>query len=337
MNVTTSLRPVKTWTPTDNELKLIRSVICNGKVKPSTEELGWFLNVASTSGLNPIKKQIFLLISEGRNGDRKVSVYIPFAGYMMFARESGTFDGFGELEIWTADGERGLVLPKGKSLHAVSVNAYAKDQARPAPARVHWSEFGEPNIKYYQDRQTGEQKMVQNTWATMPIHMLMKVAKSHALRDLYPDRLSHLPVEDEISEDTRARYTVSIDDNVTKLAPPSPPSKPAPLSENEAPVDDTPSEERDPVQAELQKAKDDFESLALEFAGDAGDIKWGAVRRVLSEVQFPGGGEWPWKQKYPRYESWDKAAFATASAHLNFVITEDAVDPSASLEEQLVG
>lgn len=313
------------WQPSKNEIAIITNSICPGAGR---DELAWFLNVCTNSGLNPIKGQIYMLVTDSQKWGRKVNVYTSLSGYLLIARESGTFDGFSGPWVYDEEGNEYKVLPKGKQVHAVRVQAHVRGVAYPFEATVLWSEFGERNCKYYEDRKTGE-RVPSNNWSKMPVHMLTKVAKSHALRQAYPDRLS-VPVQEELgmSDEEISKYTVKVGDSPSQAATPPPPPRPTtPPAQHEAPVDETPSSEQDPEQEELHRLKADVESLAAEYASDAGATDWEAVKGLLGE-------DFPWAKKYPKWEKWDKGLFQLALRYLNEAIVEDAQYTSPAPNER---
>lgn len=314
------------WEPTKNEVDIIRKSICQSA---TVDELAWFLNVCKNSGLNPIKGQVYMLVTESKKWGRKVNMYTSLAGYLLIARESGTFDGFSGPWVYDEDGNEYRVLPKGKQLHAVRIEAHIRGMKYPIEATVLWDEFGKPNCKYYTDRDTGEQ-VPSNNWSKMPVHMLTKVAMSHALRRAYPDRLS-IPVEEElgISTEEVQRYTVSVSQDQND-EPPAPPKPAVSVMENGVTVDETPSSEQDPEQEELHRMRDEVESLAAEFASDAGATDWEAVKSLL-------GDDFPWARKYPKWEQWDKGVFQVALRMLNDAIVQDAqyTDEQRLLEDEV--
>lgn len=192
------------FTPEDREI--INNAICPDA---SPAELNYFLSVAGALGMNPLTREIHLLITESTykgKTTRKVNVHAGIDGLRKRAMGSGRIRGIQGPEWADSAGKWHDVLPVQAELTAARVRVHLDGWDFPIQVVVHWDEYGTMNAKYYDD---GNPK---NNWAKMPRHMLGKVALSHALRSACPDLLAGVYSTDEIGAEEIGGFSVAVTD-----------------------------------------------------------------------------------------------------------------------------
>lgn len=180
------------WNPNEKEVAIVRNSICVGA---NTTQLAYFLNVAKTSALNPIKKQICMLITKKKvNGQYQevVHAYTTLDGYRVIAHRSGRLDGIYGLQWGDENGHWYDNLPADAGVpFAARAHVAVKGCSHPFVIPIYWEEFGKDAAA----------KGEWSTWAKMPRHMLMKTAQIHALRLAFPDDIQGLETEEELTAD----------------------------------------------------------------------------------------------------------------------------------------
>ncbi len=147
-----------------SQIDLIRKMTANDA---TDDEFKVFLYVAYTSGLDPLKKQIWCW---KQNGDLIIMTSIH--GKSSKAFESGQFDGYETQEILDKDGK----------LYAYEAIGWRKDMGHPMKARAYLAEYQ----KYKRDGTLTEM------WNNRPRLMLEKCAISLLLSRMFPDKLGGL-------------------------------------------------------------------------------------------------------------------------------------------------
>lgn len=148
----------------DEQKKLIKATVA----KDATDaELGWFFQVCSARNLNPFTKQIWFI---KRGGVPTIQTSID--GLRAIANRTGKLQGI----------KRGTKRIDGQ-LYAWA-EIYRKDWAYPAYEEVSLKEYGAGSP----------------IWNKMPETMLKKCAESAALRMAFPEDLSGLYSDDEMSQ-----------------------------------------------------------------------------------------------------------------------------------------
>lgn len=139
------------------------------------QELTFFLQVCKTFGLNPLKREVYLV----KYGEEKASILVGYEVYLKRAERSSKWGG---MEV----GTEGSI--KEGNLKAV-VKIYRKDWAQPL---IHEADYNE----YVQTKKDGTPNRF---WATKPKTMIKKVAISQAFRFAFPDEFDGMPyTSDEV-------------------------------------------------------------------------------------------------------------------------------------------
>lgn len=171
-------------------LKTIRDTVASGA---TNEEFQMFVETCKSTGLNPIKKEVWFIKAGGR-----VQIMTGVNGYRAFANSHPEYDG-SEEQLLTND--------KGAVIGAIC-KVYRKDRRFPAVATALISEFGKASP----------------IWKQMPSIMIAKCAESLAIRKAFPTELNgtytveempqtyDMPLQlEESQQPTPTRETVLVD------------------------------------------------------------------------------------------------------------------------------
>jgi phage recombination protein Bet len=178
-----------------------RELVRNTVAQNATDsELDMFLAYASSTGLNPFKKELWFIKTKDyrkNNGDvvpGKVQMMTSNSGFWQIANSHPQFDGCDEPEFGP---DLVIKLPQNKQglddvtvPQWVKVKAYRKDRGRPQVATAYWQEYAQDLVNSYS-------KQCSN-WCKMPRVMLTKCAESMALRKLFPQELGDLYTVEEM-------------------------------------------------------------------------------------------------------------------------------------------
>lgn len=150
-----------------------------------------FIHTCNKLGLDPFTKEVHLVAYRNyKTGEYQFSTIVGIHGLEKKAASSGMFAGVDVPKFnMTASGQwmsMAEVAASKKLPISCSVTVYKLMGGTRVPftAEVLWSEYGNeknPN------------------WSSRPMHMLTKVAKSHALRMAFPNETHGLHVEEEMS------------------------------------------------------------------------------------------------------------------------------------------
>lgn len=175
---------------------LMKNTIAQGASDP---ELDMFIEICKATGLNPFKREIWFIKTQGYTDKRgkqhegRVQIMTGINGFYEIANGYPEFDGierdYGpDLAVDVVDAN-GNLLKKIKAPEWVETRAYRKDRTRPTVSRVKW-------VEYAQDLASAYGKL--SNWAQKPTVMLEKCADATALRKAFPQKLNGLYVEEEI-------------------------------------------------------------------------------------------------------------------------------------------
>lgn len=171
-------------------------------------EFAYFLEVCRASKLNPFKREIWFIKTRGytnRRGETvppRVQVMTGINGFLAIANSHPAYDGM----------EHGITRDENGALVSAWCKVYRKDRKYPGYAEVYLKEFKGSGL-----------------WDKMETALLLKCAKSHALRESFSQELGGLLIEEEmkdaappkISFEDAARLTASKeplkDEEVTAL------------------------------------------------------------------------------------------------------------------------
>ena len=147
-------------------IKLIKALA----PRATEEEFYTFLHLCKQTGLDPIKKEVWF-IKEGA----RCQIMTGINGYLSIANSHPNYDGM-EVEVEHS--------PDGKPVKAIA-KAYRKDRKYPALGIAYLAEYASNSP----------------LWRTKPTVMLLKVAKSIALREAFPQELNGLYTAEEMPEE----------------------------------------------------------------------------------------------------------------------------------------
>lgn len=254
-----------------DQVEIIRNTICPG-IKDN--ELSYCLEVAGRLGANPILKEVHFIFQNVQGG-RKVMVQLGIDFYRRRAMETGRLLGK-KIQVCDGDGNWYDVLPANAKLYAARCQLFVKGMDLPIERIAYWREFGEPNAN-------------NPIWRTKSIHMLTKVAESHAIRDMCAGQLGGTVTEDEVDAGDTVEVTQS-------KSPPAPrQSLPAPASAQAKPAQTEPAG-KTPDQAK----RDVLTAYIRDFVKrlDGNDAE--NTRKTVSRMSKPG----PFSRKWPDFKEW---------------------------------
>lgn len=139
-------------------------------------DLALFATVARRMNLDPFSKQVYAVFRGGR-----MVIQTGIDGYRAIAFRTGALDAIGEPEFGPVE--------KGHPTFA-KVAVYRKGSAHPTVGVAYWDEYC----------QTGRDGAPMGLWSKMPRTMLAKCAESQALRKAFPEALSGLYTDEEMSQ-----------------------------------------------------------------------------------------------------------------------------------------
>lgn len=168
----------------EKDIELIKNQIIP---EGSQEDLEMLLYQAKRTGLNPITRQIygiFRSVRQGNNWIKKMTVQTSIDGFRVIAERTGDYGGQSE-PFFEVDKDGKLICCK------MTVFRFRGDTRYPAATAVaYWEEYCQ------KDKDGNLARM----WKDMPRTMLSKVAEALALRKAYPQDLSGLYTNDEMSQ-----------------------------------------------------------------------------------------------------------------------------------------
>lgn len=149
--------------------------------KFNEEEKNQFIDICAAFGLNPIKKEVYGVLYNGKNG-RKFNLIIGYESYIKRAERSGRLDG------WNVE-----VIGNRPNMKAV-LTIYRKDFKQPFKHEVYLEEYD-----------TGR-----DLWANKPRTMLKKVAIAQGFRMCFSEELGGMPYTSEELGDLAAAQPVDL-------------------------------------------------------------------------------------------------------------------------------
>lgn len=150
-------------------------------------EFSMFLELCKATKLNPFKREIWAIktksytSSAGKQIEGQLQLMTGFNGYLAIANAHPEYDGM----------ECDVVRNDGGTIDYAEARVFRKDRKRPSTVRVFFKEFYKAG---YRDKPS--------TWDKMPVVMIQKVAKSHALREAFPQELGGLYTQEEMGEES---------------------------------------------------------------------------------------------------------------------------------------
>lgn len=154
-----------------------------GVEKVNESDLAVFFHQCVRTGLDPFARQVYLVGRwDGRSQSTKYTIQTGIDGYRLIAERTGAYAGSDE--SWV-EGPNGLPASA-----TVTVYKAVADVVRGFTATAHWSEYC----------QTAKDGRPMGLWAKMPHRMLAKCAEALALRKAFPQDLSGVYTDEEMSQ-----------------------------------------------------------------------------------------------------------------------------------------
>ena len=150
-----------------------------GLSRASQGDLQVFLHTCQRTGLDPFARQIYMIERGGR-----YTIQSSIDGLRIVAQRSGNYGGQTPVQWCGANGEWVDVWLSSTPPSAARVGVYYKDSAHPTYAVAKWDSYAG----------TGP------IWKKMPDLMLAKCAEALALRKAFPQDLSGIYTNDEMSQ-----------------------------------------------------------------------------------------------------------------------------------------
>ena len=146
----------------------------------SNGDLAVFFHQAQKTGLDPFARQIYMIERAGRYG-----IQTSIDGLRIVAQRSGEYAGQAGPYWCGEDGVWKDVWINKTPPYAAKVGVYRKGFSEPLYAVARWDSYAVPNSPI---------------WRKMPDVMLAKCAESLALRKAFPNDLSGLYTDEEMSQ-----------------------------------------------------------------------------------------------------------------------------------------
>ena len=174
------------------------------------QEIALFLNQCAMFGLNPFKREIYLI----KYSPKDPATFV--VGYEVYLKRAERTKNWAGLESGTEDGKDGLPVKAWAKV-------YRKDWERPLYHEVFFNEYVGMKDEWKDNQKTGK-KVPTKFWADKPKTMLKKVAIEQAFRMAFPDEFAGMPygVEEMPVEHEKlpvAAVTVPADYEASKRVP----------------------------------------------------------------------------------------------------------------------
>jgi phage recombination protein Bet len=209
---------------TDSQVQLIKATVAKGC---TDDELSLFCYQANRLGFDPLSKQIYAVKMGG-----SMTIQVSIDGYRLIAERTGKYAG--QIGPFWCDqnGQWVDVWLKREPPAAAKVGVIRSDFKEPLWGIATLTSFGKGS----------------NLWKTMPDIMLAKCAESNALRKAFPNELSGVYTEDEMSNKEEPAEPV-----VAVLEPSKAAGKPALKDYKTAPRKYNPQTDKARAESELIK------------------------------------------------------------------------------------
>lgn len=168
----------------NTRLAVLKNTVAKGL---NDHEFAMFLELCKATKLNPFKREIWAIKSKDYTNKRgelvagQLQLMTGFNGYLAIANAHPEYDGM----------ECDVIRKEGGGIDYAEARVFRKDRKRPSTVRVYFSEFYKPGFN-------GKE----SNWDKMPAVMIQKVAKSHALREAFPQELGGMYTQEEMGEES---------------------------------------------------------------------------------------------------------------------------------------
>lgn len=194
--------PIRPRDYTGEQLALIRRTVAKDT---TPDEFSMFMEVCRRVGLDPFRRQIYCLVYNAKNKDkRSVSFITGIDGFRACAARNGDYtpDPVAPRIVIDESAKDPDTNPLGiVSATVAPLKMDDNGKWHPIEATVYWEEFAplkerwennQPTGKFYLDRKT--------QWPRMPRIMLAKCAEAQALRKGWPEDLSGVYAPEEMDQ-----------------------------------------------------------------------------------------------------------------------------------------
>ena len=185
--------------------KVLWQMVANGTTEP---EFHAFIQFCQSTGLNPVKKEIWCIVT-GSGQWRRVQTMVGVNGFYTIANNHPNFEGveikYGPDMDIGGSGNKKIIVPTW-----IEVKAHRSDRKFPQVARAFWRE-------YAQEVLTKSGKL--SIWGKMPSIMLAKCAESMALRKLFPTEMNGLYTAEEMPSEYAAHNVNTVVEVVKEEKP----------------------------------------------------------------------------------------------------------------------
>jgi phage recombination protein Bet len=165
----------------NSRLAVLKNTVAKGL---NNAEFAMFIEFCKATGLNPFKREIWAIKSNGYTNKRgeavegRLMLTTGFNGFLAIANAHPEYNG---METMIARNEDG-------SIDYAETSVYRKDRKFPSTCRAYFKEFYKPG-------NFGKESQ----WDKQPTVMIAKCSKSHALREAFPQELGGLYTSEEVS------------------------------------------------------------------------------------------------------------------------------------------
>ena len=184
------LAPVEYRTDNGSEITLkpdeVKSYLTKGNGHVTDSELLIYMNQCKNYKLDPFASDVFLV---KYSDDQPAAVIMGIAAFLKRADSNPQYDGMESGVIVSGDGKitrrNGALHLQGETIVGAWATVHRKDRAHPTHVEVPLSEYD-----------TGK-----SSWKSKKATMIVKVAKSQALRETFPNLFAGMFEDAEIAED----------------------------------------------------------------------------------------------------------------------------------------